>query len=240
MNKCLICLIGECFREGSNQSRTMDTNYGYNKQKESTESHNKLINKLKKLNYNVDIAINTYNTKFKNEILTWYPNIVFHNFTSDNYGYFQNVVHNSLQNIFNNVDIYKYDFIFILRFDIFIKDTLIDMFNPKWSKIMYPFAVYMEYSPFQFPFVSDTFCFIPNLFFSKIINNTYNILNHHCWRELINNGFVIDDFDVIINTLHNPNTDTELNPLYRINCRPEFDKHFLQGTYDRKTNNIIY
>jgi len=60
-----------------------------------------------------------------------------------------------------------YEFIFVLRFDLFLKDTFIDIFNPKWTKIMYPFAVYMEKIPFAFPFVSDTMCFIPNKYWSK-------------------------------------------------------------------------
>jgi hypothetical protein len=239
MNKCLVCIIGECFREGHNQSRITDTQYGYTQQKESTQSHINLINKIKKLGYHVDIGINTYNTNYKNELLNWYPNIIYSNFTNENYGYYQNVVHHSLQNIFNNININDYQFIFIIRFDLFIKETLINIFNPNWSNIMYPFAVYMEYSPFQFPFVSDTMCFIPKKYFNQIVNHTYHLLTHHCWRDLINNGFVLDDFDVMINTLHNPNTDTEKNPLYIINCRPEFQNHFLQGIYDKKTNNII-
>jgi len=241
MKKCLITLIGECFREGVNQSRITDTMFGYNKQYESTYTHNKLINKLKTLNYNVDIAINTYKTKYKEELLSMYSNIIYFNFTDENYEYYQNVVHKSLQNILNNVNYNDYEFIFVLRFDLFLKDTLIDIFNPKWTKIMYPFAVYMEKIPFAFPFVSDTMCFIPNKYFLKLITNntTYYLLHHHCWRDLINQGFILDDLDVMINTLHNPNTMAEMNPLYKINCREEFNKHFLIGIYDKSINTIL-
>jgi hypothetical protein len=241
-NKCLIILVGECFREGRCESRTCDTDFGYEKQKECTQTHNDLITKLQKLNYNVDIAFNTYNTKYKNELLSWYKgNIIYNNFVSENYGFFRNVVDKSLQNIMKNVDFELYDFVFITRFDIYLKEKLISIFNPDWQTMMYPFAVYIEYesSPLVFPFVTDTMCFIPQKYLSKIKKNTQHLIHHHCWRDLINNGFSLDDLDVMVNTLHNPNTQAELNYLYKINCRDEYPTWFqINKYYDKQTNSI--
>lgn len=239
--KCLFILIGESFREGRCESRVIDTNYGYKQQLESTKSHNKLISKLDK----VDVAINTRDTKYKEELLSWYPNVIYSHFTNEDYGYYNNVVHRSLQNILSNVNLNDYDFIFITRFDILLKDKLIEIFNPNWSCITFPYAVYMEYKPLQFPFVTDTMCFIPKKYFFNpnwsLQNNTYKLLHHHCWRDLLQNGLNIDDLDVMIETLHNPNTDAGWNPLYIINSRPENKNQGLNNQiYDKKINNIKF
>ena len=140
-----------------------------------------------------------------------------------------------------NIDFELYDFVFITRFDIYLKEKLISIFNPDWQSIMYPFAVYIEYesSPLVFPFVTDTMCFIPHKYLSKIKKNTQHLIHHHCWRDLINNGFSLDDLDVMVNTLHNPNTQAELNYLYKINCRDEYPNWFqINKYYDKKTNSI--
>jgi hypothetical protein len=252
-NKCLFILIGESFRQGRNSSRIRDTVYGYQKQMECTESHNNFINHLKTLNYDVDVVFNTYNTIYENILIKSYQNIIYKNFTNENYEHFRNVVNRSLTIIIENVNLENYDFIFLTRFDIYIKDYLCKIFNPKWNQIMYSHAVYMEYSepPIIYPFVTDTILFIPKKYFFSfnnnglewkgLINNTNNILNHHCWGSLIRNGCLsLEDLNVMIDTLHNPNTDTEINPIYKINSRYENKRWILSGKrYDKLSNTII-
>ncbi len=237
--KCLFILLGDCFREGKNASRHKDTQYGYDKQNEASISHNNLINKLNKSNYFVDIAINTYNTKYQTELISWYKNVVYQKFTNEDYGYFRNAVDKSLQNVINAINISIYNFIFICRLDLLLKNKLVEIFNPKWSCIIYPFAVYMEKenNSLIFPFVTDTMCFIPSKYFEKLKSYTSYLLHHHCWKDLINNGLILDDLDVMINTIHNPNTDTEINPLYKINCRQESNESFSKDIiYNKKKN----
>ena len=123
MKKILFILLGESFREGACESRIRDTNFSYDKQKESTETHIKLI---KKINNQVDIAKNTYNKKYKEELLSWYSNIVYSNFTDENYGYFKNVVNKSIEKIIPNIKLNDYEGIFITRFDVYLKDYFIN------------------------------------------------------------------------------------------------------------------
>lgn len=222
--KCLLIVLGESFREGSHNSRSSDTECSYKCQLECIDSHIEFIKHIEQLNYSVDIAINTYKTKYKNLLLNMYPNIVYNNFTNEDYGYSKNVFHKSLQHILPNINLNIYEFIFIIRFDLILKKYLFDIFNPKWSSIMYPYVMYIEYedTPFIFPVVSDIFCFIPKKYFNQLINISYKLCHHHCWRDLIKtNNLSFDDLDVMIDTIHDPNTSVDLNPLYKINGRSE-------------------
>jgi hypothetical protein len=251
-DKILFILLGESFRDGGCESRLKDTSYGYEKQKEATETHLKLINKLNKLNYEVNLAFNTYDTNFKKELLEWYPNIVYFNFTNEDYQYFKAVVDKSLQNILPNVNLASYKAIYLTRFDVYLKDYFIDnIFNPEWNTIMYTFTFHVQQANPNFPVVGDTMCFIPKKYFfnynswSGLINNTVHVLHHHCWGDMLKSGLSMDDMNLMINTLHNTNTVAGMNPLYRLNSRPETDdweagKHTAKyQIYDKKSNSIV-
>jgi len=246
----LFILLGECFREAMPLIRTRDTEYGFIYQKQSSDSHIKLIDKLSNNGYKIDIAINTYITKYKEDLLSWYGDkVIYSNFTSENYGRnivfdFSNVVNQSIKNVLNNVNIDKYDFIFICRNDLLLKDPLIDIFNPDVKSITYPNIMSLSSTPC----ISDTFCIIPKKYFYPFNNwkglkeNGQYILNPDSMRDLFLNGLSIDDIDFVSNKLYIANTYQSWNPLYKINCRDEADniREDIRGLiYIKKINKIV-
>ena len=224
MNRGLFILLGECFRQGRENSRVRDTEYGYVKQKESTESHLKLIEKLETLNYKIDICINTYDTKYKSDLLKWYNDAtIYYDFVNENYGCIERCVDATIVKVLNNVDIDPYDFIFICRLDILLKDPLIELFNPKVEYITYPNIMSWE----KFPCISDLFCIIPKKYFHPfnnwkgLINNGLHILNHSSMYYLNINGLSYNDVDFMFKNIYFSNTSQMSNPYYKINCRDE-------------------
>jgi hypothetical protein len=229
MNKYLFIFIGECFREASSQQRIRDTKKGFINQKESTDSHLNLIKQLK--NYKVDVAINTYDTIYKKELLEWYgDNVVYSNFTTKSYqnkydavDSFKIVVDNSLKNIFSNLSMNSYKSLFICRLDVMLKDPLIEIFNPEVNFITYPNLMSWEGTPC----ISDLFCIIPKKYYSSfgewngLLENGEVILSPNSLRDLLRRGLTLNDIDFISDKLYIANTSQSWNPLYKINCRNE-------------------
>ena len=83
----LFILMGECFRQAMAATRTRDTPQGIKNQKESSQSHVKLIERLQSENYNIDIAINTYDTVNDKLLLEYYNtiNIIYASSTTAGY-----------------------------------------------------------------------------------------------------------------------------------------------------------
>ena len=230
----LFLICGEAFREGVTNTRLRDTEYGYNNQKESSLSQNKLIEKLTNDGWIIDVGLHTYKTIFENELLGWYKNIVFSSFND-----FEEIVSELIHNIsripigkaFNslvkNVNLNDYDFLFILRFDIFLKEGLIEIFDPNWSRIMYINAMsYWENT--NLPHISDPFVFIPKSFFFEkndwkgLIPNSDRLLYHSAAAYLIRNcGISINDIGFMIKRTYPTNTQQEENPYFRLNGRSE-------------------
>jgi len=244
--KGVFIFYGEAFRDSIGRIR--DTYFGYEKQKEASESHMKLLNKLESENYKIDVSINTYQTNFKNELLCFYKNIIYTNFTTENYGAINIAVGNSVKNTFSKVDIDIYDFMFICRFDLLLKDELIGNFVPSVSSIIYPNVMSIEYHKVSFPHISDTFCIIPKKYYHHnnswkgIIENSNNLLYHQAVNYLLLNGLTLDDIDFFTDKIYVANTIQSKNPLYKLNSRPEAldirdcDKNL---RYDKTTNTIV-
>lgn len=234
--KGLFIFFGECFREGMHMTRLRDTEYGYNNQKECCLSQIKLIKKLKKkYNCDINIAINTYDTIYKTDLLKWYNEyLIYYNFTNNIYEDLREAVKYSVINVMDNIKINDYDFLFVCRNDLYMKDKLIEIFNPYVNKLTY---INIEYivpinsdNTISFPHIADPFCIIPKKYFYPFNNwkglrdNAKHLLFHQAVRELIKNGADLqNDIGFISNIIYAANTSKQRNPFYRLNCRPEPD-----------------
>ena len=245
--KLLLLLCGEAFRDTIGRSR--DTDFGFSNQQEASNSHVKLLEKLESINYQVDIAINTYETKFKNDLLNFYKNIVFSNFTNENYGAHNFSVGNSIKNTFSVLDIDNYDFLFICRIDLLLKDIFIESFVPNPNFIIYPNVMSIEFNKISFPHISDTFCIIPKKYFHPfdnwkgIFENCNYLLFHQAVHHILLNGLTLNDVDFISDKIYVANTIQSKNPLYRINSRKEADdirRCDKNLKYDKSNNRIIH
>lgn len=238
--KGLIILVGESFREGGRHSReTATTKESFENQKLATKSHIKFISHIKsKFNCEIDLKFQTYRTKYTFDLVNWYLNEV------DSVGYdislkkviekrnkhttefnrnYKQIVSKTLEKK------HDYDFIFITRLDVLIKDKMLEVFDPNWNEIRFPMVWHWKKycktgkleCGYSYPVVVDIMLFVPKRLFSTILNFHLNL---DAWKSLIckhelNVGY--DDIDVMINTMHRPNTKDMWNPLFKLVSRPE-------------------
>jgi hypothetical protein len=119
-----------------------------------------------------------------------------------------------------------YEFIFVCRLDLLLKDDFIKLFNPEWSCITYPNVMYIDEAA-NYPHISDVFCFIPKKYFNPfdkwqgLLINAHHILHHHGCESLLLSGLSLDNIDFVTDMIYISNTIQMSNPLYAINCRPQ-------------------
>ena len=225
MNKGLIIFIGECFRIGGQDSRIRDTPDSIEKQKSASLTHVKFITRIKeKYNISIDIAINTYKTGNQQLLLSWYnnENILFSQFNEHLMGQ-QGLINNALDNK-NLSSIGQYEFIFICRIDLFLKDLLFDLFDPYSQKLTFPSVCWLKGAVYNnMPRVSDTMLFIPkNMLNRDFIINKNVSLYHDSWFIYVNNHKLnFNDLSVYLDTYHDSDSAKDFNPLYYIVGREE-------------------
>lgn len=135
--KGLLILYGECFRDGTQNTRTRDTPASIARQQKASESHVSLCDYLK-TNYgaDMDIIITTHNTTHKKELQEFYskynPKIILVDDKTD-----MDPITRITNNIKNALpqDTEKYDFIILTRNDICFKTF--SFIQPDWNKIMF-------------------------------------------------------------------------------------------------------
>ena len=140
----------------------------------------------------------------------------------------------------------SYNFIFFLRFDCALKSKFINIFDLKWNTIRFPFVrkwqqVY-DYSPsvhklnkikeyisktnlLYFPVVSDVLWYVPRKYIDRLFNTSQPYAHpwHSGWADLITNySLSFNDMDVMLNTMHQSNTQFGANPLYSLISRNEY------------------
>ena len=221
-NKGLIIFIGECFRFGSQNSRVTDTIESYEKQKNATQTHINLINLIhEKYDVLVDVVINSYETKYKNDIFEWYncdnrlKKCIFNEKKIGIEGLLKIV------STIDNVD--NYLFLFICRIDLFLKKYFFEIFNPFDKKIFFPSVCMIGYhicNCKKHPRINDTMLFVPNIYI-KIIKK-YIHLDHQSWcqyNKLYN--FNNENLNVYLDTFHDSDSEKDYNPLYFMTSRNE-------------------
>jgi hypothetical protein len=216
--RCQIIFIGESFRFGSSGNRNRDSRQGYIQQKVASFSHNIFFKSLAEKGITVSVIIATYKTKYEYDLKEWYKDWdVKYQFYHDLIG-IENLANNSIKDIEN---IFKFDFIFVSRIDLFLKKYFINNFNPFSTKITFPSICWVHDSVYKnLPRVNDTMLFIPKQYFDKIITKTY--LSHEAWYYFqkhynLNNN----DFDTMLETYHDSDSEKDYNPLYYIVARQE-------------------
>lgn len=213
----LIIFMGESFRTGSQGTRTRGNKESYDEQIKGCKTHIKFIEHLK-TKVNVDVCLETYSTQFNNDLIELYkPYLIQSNFHTDPPMGLTNLFKNALKSI--NTD--KYDFIFYIRIDLYLKDYFIELFNPYSDKILFPFVCWYQWSTTKkgHPRIADTMIFIPSKYFKYF--KDIEIIYHTTWDVLIEQGLTYDDIDVMINTYHDSDPMKDNNPLYYIVNRPE-------------------
>jgi hypothetical protein len=233
MKGCIL-LYGECFRLGGQENRNRDTDESYNEQIKAAISHINLIEEFQKKQVEIDVYISSYKTKFENDLLDIYKGY------NKGCNFYENLMgQNSLislgiEKIENK---HEYEFILIMRIDLFLKDKFIEIFNPKWDKILWPSICFKPHHIIcGAPRVNDMMVFILCKYFPyfKKICNTYS---HDSWYYLIKDtDLKYEDLDTMVKTFHDSDSAKDFNPLYYVVNRQECKIQHTVGEYFDKYN----
>jgi hypothetical protein len=218
----LIITRGMSFRDGTRGTRTYGTDSSIENQKEATLSHSKLFHNIKN-KYNIDLKfhLDTASTDHNFLLKEWLEdcNATF-NFTEQRDA-------SQLQN-FNRIiksigGLWFYDFVIILRNDIFIKDEFINLIDPKEQDFKYPFVLWYKDRKLKFniPKISETLLFFPRRYYRLFEAFTEDVGHFH---EVLLQMKYMDsmlEHSPYINTYHDADSFYDFNPLYRMVSREE-------------------
>lgn len=226
-NKLLLIIAGECFRQGGQNSRIIDTDSSINDQLKATESHLAFIDYLKdKYDIDTDIQLLSYSSKFENILIDKYKKFNLQYKFYDKYFESRTALANSAK--IDEIE-KKYDSILVIRPDMYLKKFFYDIFNPYANKIYYASVCWVgEHRVFDMPRVNDTMVFIPKKYFNLVYYTIGIKVYHAAIKEYIDHSHQIgrhlnlyNDFDFFIRTPHDSDTAKDYNPLYYLISRPE-------------------
>ena len=221
----IFIMAGGSFRNGSQGNTRRGEEISYEQQINACQSHIKLFKHIKeKYNCDSDVVISTYNTQYNEDLFNTYGSHLVGKYTRDD----EIGIKGLFQNGAKVVDISSYDFLCYIRIDLFLKDKFIEIFNPTWNIIHYPFICWKKDSVENGkPRVCDLITYIPKRFFYVVPSMT---VAHDEWLNFANNFNIdVDDMNVMINTYHDSDSEKDNNPLYYIVNRPETDKWDSEG-----------
>jgi hypothetical protein len=227
--KGLILFRGLTFRGPGKMCRTLEcSEISYNLQINATNSHKKLVDHLVSQGNEIDVAFDTVECEKTFELIDLFGNnlryINLKNIMDfdTQFSLFRAIM--GLELAFLNVD---YDFFLIIRNDMFLKDTFIEIFDPTSEKIMFPSVQWYRdrKTPRKNPRVNDCIFFIPKKYLDlRLCFPVGPGADHHYilddWLELLPSL----DFGFYLNGYHDSNTEIDWNPLYMLVNRPEAEK----------------
>jgi hypothetical protein len=261
----ILVLLGEAFRGGGQHCRSIGSTHSLVGQIGAADSHLVFIKYLED-NYSCDINvyIGTYLTKYNNALMEKYKQyIISSDFYEGRIG-FNNLLINAIKKIDN---ISSYDFVLVMRIDLYLKPHFNTIFDPKWQTIHFPTILWATL-PCGNPKTNDMMIFIPSKYYKYIDKITFRrgpniasaIHGHYIWSDLVKNtDLTKNDLDAMIDTFHDSDSKKEYNPLYyvvnreicKIHKNPgyKFDKNVhperlpmdkQQVAYKCKKNGCIY
>ena len=218
----LIITRGMSFRDGTRGTRIYGADFSVESQKEATLSHSKLYHHLQNT-YNIDVKIHldTATTKYDDLLKEWLEDC------NASFNFTEQRDSSQLQN-FNRIiksigGLWAYNFVIILRNDIFLKDAFIDLINPEDNQFRYPFVLWYKDRKLKFniPKISETLLFFPRRYYRLFQAFTEDVGHFH---EVLLQMKYMDsmlEHSPYINTYHDADSFYDFNPLYRMVSREE-------------------
>jgi hypothetical protein len=222
--KALICYYGGAFREGEIGSTKNDSKYGYDAQKNTSITHAKLKQLLNDKGYQTDILISTRNTKYGNQLDSWYkPYDMIINKISEKMHGKDYMIQSTVENI-NKLNKYDYDFILFVRIDLFLKPDFFEVLDTETNKISF---LANNYNPkncenyvYGSPEVVDLFLLVPKKYY-YILDKKFN-LNHNSWSYYKKTYKLSDnDMTFMSDIMFDSNSSIDINPYYLMSSRKE-------------------
>jgi hypothetical protein len=239
--KLLFALRGETYRSGPQMSRNRGDGDYIKRQHVASKSHINFVKYIKtKFDIDTDILIDAVRLNETDDLklLNYYKtnlSVLEHHFDSPNPTEIESFykIFNKITRILNNN---SYDYIIITRFDLYLKDALINQFVFNSNKIVFPFIdshLYIDNSyrgligelklkhngsQLDYNFFSQTpvLLVFPQKYFYLIQQNRITELRdaHDLFNKFIDNNVPLDDIGYMINTLHVSSSDLGWNPLW--------------------------
>lgn len=185
------------------------------------------IKDLNSKGVNIDVCIASYETKFTQDLIKIYKDILIgQDFYKSLIGQ-GNLIHNSIKKI----SIEKYDFLLCMRIDLSLKPKFIEIFDKNWDKIMWPSICFKPHHRSGIhPRVNDTMCFFPKKYFSYLQHLYFSPTGHDQWAHFINNtDLKYESLDTMLTTFHDSDSAKDFNPIYNIVNRSESKIHHNKG-----------
>lgn len=114
----------------------------------------------------------------------------------------------------------QYDFVMVLRIDIYLKEQFLETCNPNENCILFPSICFLPHHICRrHPRINDMMLFIPKKYYRYI---PHLRMNHDCWAHLMEHtDLTYDDLDTMVHTYHDSDSAKDYNPLYYIVNRPQ-------------------
>jgi hypothetical protein len=219
--KGLICLVGESFRTGRQKSRKRDLDDSYEPQKSASLSVVDFMDHLKShRGVDCDVFISSYATRWEADLKGWYGRrLVGCNMIKNLVG-----LENLVAEAKKKVDFALYDFVLVLRVDLFLKPFFKSVFDPDWDRIMYPSICWLGgHRTGGHPRASDMMVFVPK----RLASAPFYMSHEACRRHAVEGRG--SEFGFMLDTFHDSDSFKDYNPIYRIVGRPASRKWHSSG-----------
>jgi hypothetical protein len=211
--KIAVLLIGESFRLGGQHTRLRDDSRSYDDQKTACMSHLKFMDFFSKKGVDIEFFIESYSTKYLDDITLWYGDSLKRCRMRGNLVGIERLSCDGISDLDEG-----YDGVLICRIDLFLKDMFLEIFDPTWGKVMFPFVCWIRgngHLTRGLPRVSDNMMFVPKHHLPAIRKKLF--LSHESWPNYLDqNVLAQDEMGVMIDTYHDSDSAKDYNPLYRI------------------------
>lgn len=240
-----IVFIGESFRTGLQGSRQVGTDEGLQAQRDACDTHLRWLTHLvHNKGHELDVFFSTTRCVYSNQLIEWYKqsNLLRSCFiiNPEESSYAQHFINASdLISTFTNNNTCIYDFVFVLRIDLFLKDDFTKVFDAHVDNsnlvnhIMFPsicFTLNNSHVYVNKPRVNDTMIGVPQRYLGLFYMKTLS-LAHESWYNLVNSNIGISDQDIkpLLNTYHDSDSYKDWNPIYKFCGRQECQTHYSKG-----------
>ena len=220
MHTCAVILRGESFRFGRQDTRIRGIPYAVEDQMLACRSHLRICDRLKEMGVTPSLFLTTYTTPYNEQLLEVYePYLVKHQILPA-IGPIQHMNIKASVDLVGDLSIF--DYIIIIRVDVFFKDEFFEIFKLDENRILFVSVCWYKgcRTSRGFPRVNDTYyCFpkllIRYLFAAQGHSQSYG---HECVEHL---NLRQHEYDFLTNIFLDSDSYKDKNPYYRIVNRPE-------------------
>lgn len=224
--KCALVLVGESFRLGSQNTRIRGVPESRDPQLSACKSHVELMDSLLN-NHGIqtDVYVCSYTTPYDQELLAVYGDRVKKSkFYEERIGT-NEIFHAGIELVPEST----YDFLLIMRVDLFLKPRFTEIFEPESKQIRFASICWkkhcMENGYYR---ANDMIVQVPSKH-ARILDKLV-FGNHSAWHGALSQpGITIDDVDTILRTYHDSDSEKDWNPIYYIVNRPETQTFHSEG-----------